>query len=211
MFAKPNAFSYDEPMDDDRQAEQLGPPTERRPDLRDLVARALRRERATAGISLSKLAQQAGVAKSTLSQLEAGAANPSVETIWALSTALGIPFSRLVDPEASRVEVIRAGDGPRMAAGEADYAATLLSASPPHARRDLFLVTAEPGAPRRSAPHPRGTVEHVVISTGRALVGPSAGPVELGPGDYMTYPGDAPHVFEALEKGTTAVIVSEQR
>jgi ActR/RegA family two-component response regulator len=51
----------------------------------------------------------------------------------------------------------------------------------------------------------------VVISTGRALVGPSADPVKLGPGDYMTYPGDAPHVFEALAEGTTAVIVSEQR
>ncbi|MGH1562975.1 helix-turn-helix domain-containing protein [Mumia sp. DW29H23] len=198
-------------MDVDRQAEHSVPPAERETDLRALVARALRRERAAAGVSLSKLAQQAGVAKSTLSQLEAGAANPSVETIWALSTALGIPFSRLVDPEASRVEVVRAGEGTRVAAGEAAYVATLLSASPPHARRDLYLITAEPGAPRRSDPHPRGTVEHVVISTGRALVGPSEEPVELGPGDYMTYPGDAPHVFEALEVGTTAVSISEQR
>lgn len=175
------------------------------------MARALRHERTAAGLSLSKLAQQAGVAKSTLSQLEAGSANPSVETLWALSTALGIPFSRLVDAEAPHVAVVRAGTGPQVAAGEATYAATLLSACPPHARRDLYLVTAEPGAARRSEPHPRGTVEHVVVSAGRARVGPADDPVELGPGDYMVYPGDAPHVFEALEPATTAVVVSEQR
>ncbi|MFD1827803.1 helix-turn-helix domain-containing protein [Mumia zhuanghuii] len=195
----------------DRQGEQAVSSNERQQDLRAVVAQALRRERAAAGVSLSKLAQQAGVAKSTLSQLESGSTTPSVETIWALSTALGIPFSRLVDTEAAHVEVVRAGDGPRVAAGEAAYAATLLSASPPHARRDLYLVTAEPGAPRRSDPHPRGTVEHVVLSSGRALVGPSTEPVELGPGDYVMYPGDAPHVFEALEVGTTAVVLSEQR
>ena len=33
--------------------------------------------------------------------------------------------------------------------------------------------------------------------------------VELGPGDYLAYPGDEPHVFTALEDGTFAVLVSE--
>ena len=32
---------------------------------------------------------------------------------------------------------------------------------------------------------------------------------ELSPGDYIRYPGDVPHVFEALEPGTRAVLVSE--
>ncbi|MBC6457276.1 hypothetical protein HKK72_05085 [Actinomadura sp. HBU206391] len=54
-----------------------------------------------------------------------------------------------------------------------------------------------------------GTTEHVVLSTGRALVGPAGEPVELGPGDYVTYPGDTPHVFRALEPDTTAVMVME--
>jgi len=34
-------------------------------------------------------------------------------------------------------------------------------------------------------------------------------PVELGPGDYICYPGDIPHVFEAVEPRTLAVLVSE--
>ena len=49
-------------------------------------------------LSLTELAKRAGIAKSTLSQLENGTGNPSLETLWALGTALGVPLSRLIDP-----------------------------------------------------------------------------------------------------------------
>ena len=48
--------------------------------------------------------------QSTLSQLEAGTGNPSVETVWALGVALDVPFSRLVEAHPA-VRVIRAGNG----------------------------------------------------------------------------------------------------
>ena len=67
-------------------------------DPREIIAAALRRERDRAGLSLSELAKRAGIAKSTLSQLESGAGNPSVETLWALSVALDVPFARLIEP-----------------------------------------------------------------------------------------------------------------
>lgn len=179
------------------------------PDPKKLVAAGIKRERARAGLSLGELARLAGVGKSTLSQLESGEGNPSVETMWALSTALGIQFSALLDAPERRVEVIRAGQGPVIAAADADYLTTLLSAAPPGSRRDLYLIRAEPGAPRRSELHARGVVEHVVLSAGRALVGPQDEPVEIGPGDYICYPGDVAHIFDAREPGTVAVMISE--
>lgn len=174
-----------------------------------VIASSLQRERRRAGLSLAELARRAGIAKSTLSQLEAGTGNPSVETLWALSVALDVPFARLVEPPQPRVRVIRAGQGPAVASEQADYVATVLSASPPNAARDLYLITAQPGTARRSEPHMPGVVEHVVLGTGRALVGIAEDPVELGPGDYTSYPADVAHVFEALEAGTVAVLISE--
>eukprot|EP01133_Synstelium_polycarpum_P027872 gene27872-33712_t len=115
-----------------------------------LVAVALKRERARAGLSLSEVARRADIAKSTLSQLESGLGNPT-------------------------------GEGPAIASANASYIATLLAPSPPNARRDLYRIVAEPGEPRISTPHARGTTEHVVIGTGRAEVGPTANPIELGP------------------------------
>ncbi|GAA1878071.1 XRE family transcriptional regulator [Paeniglutamicibacter psychrophenolicus] len=175
------------------------------------VAVALRRERERAGLSLSEVARRAGIGKSTLSQLESGAGNPSVETMWALSTAFGVPLSALLDPPRPAVTVIRAGEGPRLASGSADYAAALLAPSPPNARRDIYLITAEPGAIKHSEPHAPGTVEHIIMSAGRARNTVAGNATELGPGDYMSYPGDQAHDFEALEKGTFAVFVVEAR
>jgi transcriptional regulator with XRE-family HTH domain len=173
------------------------------------IAAALRRERARAGVSLTELARRAGIAKSTLSQLESGSGNPSVETLWALGTALGVPFSRLVDTPRASVRVIRRGEGPATYSERSDYAATLLASCPPNARRDVYLIEAQPGEPRRSEPHMPGTIEHVVIGTGRALVGPAEDPIELGQGDYIAYPGDELHIFNAIEPATSAVMIME--
>ena len=174
-----------------------------------VIAESLRRERGRAGLSLTELARRAGIAKSTLSQLESGTGNPSVETLWALGVALDVPFSRLVEPSPAPVQVIRAGQGPAVSSERSDYVATLLSSCPHLARRDLYLICAEPDRPRLSDPHTRGVVEHVVLSAGRAQVGLRSDPTELLPGDYVRYPGDEAHIFLALEAGTVAVLLSE--
>ncbi|MFD4295296.1 helix-turn-helix domain-containing protein [Rhodococcus sp. NPDC058505] len=175
----------------------------------DVIAASLRRERDRAGLSLTEVARRAGIAKSTLSQLESGTGNPSVETLWALSVALDIQFAQLIDPPRPRVQVIRADEGPILRSERTDYSATLVASCPPNARRDIYRIDVEPGPPRESEPHLPGTVEHVLVGSGRALVGLLDDPVELGPGDYIAYPGDVAHVFQALERGTRAVLVSE--
>jgi transcriptional regulator with XRE-family HTH domain len=174
-----------------------------------LVAASIRRERERAGLTLTELARRANIAKSTLSQLESGTGNPSVETLWAIGVALDVSFGRLLEPPSQPVRVVRAGEGPVTYADASPYAATLLASTRPHSRCDLHRIAAEPGGVRRSEPHMAGVVEHVVVVSGRASLGPRDAPVELGPGDYVSYPGDAPHVFEALAADTTAVMVSE--
>ncbi|WP_091231631.1 helix-turn-helix domain-containing protein [Microbacterium sp. 3J1] len=180
-------------------------------DLRSRIARSLRREREAVGLSVSELARQAGISKATVSQLESGSGNPSVETLWALGVALGVPFAVLVDQQANAPTLIRAGDLSGVPSSASAYSATLLSASPPGARRDVYLIQAEPGDPRLSDPHHSGTTEHVILISGRALIGPAGEAIALEPGDYLSYAGDVPHVFEATEPGTTAVLISELR
>ena len=173
------------------------------------IANAVRRERERTGMSLSELARAAGLGKSTLSQIEAGTGNPGIETLWALCMALQIPVSRLIESRAASAEVIRAGEGPTIESNQSNYIVTLLGASPPGARRDIYRLQVEPGNPRRSDAHMYGTTEHMILTSGRALIGPLSGPVELRPGDYIRYAGDEPHIFDALETGTTALLILE--
>jgi transcriptional regulator with XRE-family HTH domain len=173
------------------------------------IAAALKRERLRAGLSLSEVARRAGVGKSTMSGLETGSGNPSLETMWALAAALDIPLARLLDPPPQEVALQRVGDLPSLPSTTANYVATLLSPSPTNARRDIYFIQAEPGEPKRSQPHPQGTIEHVILGSGAARVEVLGKSYDLGVGDYLTYPGDQPHHFTALAPGTNVVFVVE--
>jgi transcriptional regulator with XRE-family HTH domain len=170
------------------------------------VAANLRRLRAERGVSTVALARDSGVARATLAQLEAGRGNPTLETLYALANTLGVALADVIaPPPSSDVSVVRAGEGPRVA-GAAVRARLVARVSGPFELYDMALRV---GRRQRSQAHPAGVVEHVLIHTGRARVGPESAPVELGPGDYARYPADVVHVYEALEAvGATLLIES---
>src|SRR3954470_10217648 len=79
---------------------------------RAALAANLRRLRIAARTSLSELARATGVGKATLSAIENGHANPTVETLAALAAALGVPLVDLLAVAApAPVTVVRAGQG----------------------------------------------------------------------------------------------------
>ncbi|MBJ9975134.1 helix-turn-helix domain-containing protein [Pseudomonas sp. S75] len=175
----------------------------------DLLALAIKRERQLAGLSVTELAKRAGVAKSTLSQLESGIGNPSIETLWSLAMAMGLQVTRFFEQPQQHLRVIRANEGMTAYAEASNYAATLLADCPAGVQRDIYRLKVQPGEARLSQPHLPGTVEHVVLCTGSANVGPASDPILLQAGDYISYSAHLPHVFEALEANTTAVMVIE--
>ncbi len=97
-----------------------------------------------------------------------------------------------------------------MVAEQANYQAILLAACPPGARRDIYLLLTQPGADRISHPHPPVLGGTYYRHPGRARVGLTSAPEELGEGDYICYPADQEHVFQALEPDTQALLIAEQ-
>ncbi len=174
-----------------------------------LIARAIQKERSRADMSLSALASKAGLAKSTLSQLEAGQGNPSVETLWAIASALDIPFSFLFEAPQPEVTIIRADEGVQLSSEDSEMSATLLANCPPTSRRDLYRMQLHKGSVRRSGPHPQGTIEHAFIASGRVRLGPAGSSEELGPADYFRYPADVDHAYEALTDQAMLMLVIE--
>lgn len=178
--------------------------------LRARVAASVREHRARHGSSLADLATAAGIGKSTLHAIEAGDANPSIETLWALARALRVPFGELLDPPPPTVRVVRAGEGPRVSTDQgAGLVAHLLTSTSRGARTELYRMVLEVGPSRVAESHTPGTVEHVLVVAGRVHVGPVDDPVELGVGDLATFPGDVDHRHDALEPGTEAVLLLE--
>lgn len=178
--------------------------------LRARVAASVREHRERDGRSLAELAAAAGIGKSTLHAIETGDANPSIETIWALARALGVPFGELLDPPAPTVRVVRAGEGPRVAAAKgAGMVAHLVATTARGARTEWYVLDLASGPSRVADGHTAGTVEHVYLVSGRLRVGPQDDPIDLGPGDLATFPGDASHRYDALEDDTRALLLLE--
>lgn len=177
--------------------------------LAEVVAANVRRHRERRRLSLSELAASAGVGKSTLSQIESGRANPSMETLWAIATALGAPFGDLVAPHSPEVRVVRAGGGVRIDSEGAPFLVRLLASTGRRGASELYAIEASPGQARRAEPHPAGVLEHLLVTAGELEGGPDAAPVVLAVGDLASFPADVPHSYRALVPGTRAVLVMD--
>jgi transcriptional regulator with XRE-family HTH domain len=170
---------------------------------RHAIGANLRRHRLARGLSLAALAQSSGVAKATLTKLESGAGNPTVDTLYALADSLGVALGELIaDPPATSVQVVRAGEGPRVRGA---LSARLLDRVYGHGLVELYELSLTPRT-RRAAPHPAGVVESLFVTEGTARVGPLDELVDLEPGDFLRFPGDRPHAYAALGEGARAVL-----
>src|SRR3954454_12477383 len=60
------------------------------------LGKTIQRLRKAYNLSLSELAEQSGVAKSIISQIERNETNPTLATIWRLSHALDVSIERVL-------------------------------------------------------------------------------------------------------------------
>jgi transcriptional regulator with XRE-family HTH domain len=162
------------------------------------IAANVRRLRAGRGLSAAGLARESGVARATLAELEAGRGNPTVETLYALASVLGVTLADLlVEAAVPAVQVVRAGEGPRVA-GSGLEARLLRQLGVERGRLELYELRVLPDRPRRADAHRPGVTEHLLVHAGRLRCGPLERPVELGPGDFAAFDGSVPHLYEAL-------------
>ncbi|WP_420031694.1 helix-turn-helix domain-containing protein [Streptomyces sp. cg28] len=157
--------------------------------LNDEVGRRLKELRQDAGLSLSELARRSGVGKGTLSELESGRRNPTLETLYALTTVLGRPLSAVLDdPRAGAHEGV---------SGSAVTAVLIERYEDGEAATDVFRVTIADGATQDSAAHAPRTTESLMVLSGTAVVGLPHAPQTAGPGGHAHWAADAPHVYGA--------------
>jgi XRE family transcriptional regulator, regulator of sulfur utilization len=143
---------------------------------------ALRGER---GWSLSELARRATLGKATLSGLESGTRNPTLDTLHAIAAALGVPLTTILtsDPGPMR--------------GVAVEMALLRVFDEGAATFELYRMRIPAGAAQVSPPHHAGVTEHATVFAGMLEAGPTTHPERAGPGEYLEWTADVPHGYAA--------------
>jgi transcriptional regulator with XRE-family HTH domain len=176
-------------------------------DIVKVVGTTLRRLRAEQGLSLSDLARSSGVAKATLSALEGGRGNPTLETLSALAAALQIPMGDLITPaDPAPVTVVRSDEGTDIRGTANDL--RLIARFTPGATVEVYEAHWPKRSTRNAGGHGPGTREHVFVTRGGLKVGPLGREVGLAGGDYATFAADEPHLYEA-RAGTRALLLMQ--
>ena len=163
------------------------------------LATSVRGLRLQRGLSTVELSRRAGMARATLAQIEAGGGNPTLETLYALANALDATLADLIaTPRAAGPpRVVRSGEGPHVV-GVAVEAWLLDTVTSRRDSLEIYDFRLHGTAAQVSAAHPRGTREHLHLHAGRALVGPTGGPVELSAGDYVTFDAGQEHIYQRI-------------
>jgi transcriptional regulator with XRE-family HTH domain len=172
-----------------------------------VVGTNLRRLRTEDGRTLSDLARASGVAKATLSALEGGRGNPTIETLSAIAAALEIPMGDLItSSEPAPVTVVRNDEGTFVPGTANDL--RLVARFAPSGPVEIYEATWPKRSTRNAGGHGPGTREHVFVTRGGLKVGPVGREVGLAGGDYATFVADEPHIYEA-RAGTRALLLMQ--
>lgn len=166
-------------------------------EIAGLVGERLRAARGARDLSLGALAARAGIGKGSLSEIEHGARNPTLGTLYALAGALGVPLSTLL---AERIGTEVAAPGMR---------AELLDVTQDETQTvEVYRLRFRPGARRRSPAHGSEVTEHLLVVAGRLRAGRAGEEVALAPGESASWVSDVAHSYAVVgEHQADAVLV----
>jgi transcriptional regulator with XRE-family HTH domain len=165
-------------------------------DLTPVVGDTRRRIRAERGLSLERLAGLSGVSRAMLGQIELGQSTPTINVLWKIARALGLPFSALITSAsapsatvlpANRAWILRSRDG-------AFTSRALFPMDRPRPVEFYELRLAQ-GAEEIADPHPPGTGENLVVVEGAVEIAIAGEARRLEEGDAIVFQADVPHAY----------------
>ena len=157
-------------------------------------------------MSASELARKAGISKATVLSIEIGKANPTVETLQALADALGVTITDLVADGVRRVvaDVRRQAEASWHPLGTLRIR-PLATMYGPNLVYVFVAVLSEEGYADDG--HEAASVESLYVLSGTVSAGPADDPRTLGPGDFIRFTADGPHMYRAVDGTAEALLV----
>ena len=159
------------------------------------LGKTIQRLRKAYNLSLSDLAEQSGVAKSIISQIERNETNPTLATIWRLSQALDVSIERVLasaddDPF---IEKSSRADTPILVSEDGRMRLAIIGWIKTVEWLQWYDVQAEPGGALESDAHQRGSVECLSVLEGEFEVEIGGEVQQAKGGETLRYRCDRPH------------------
>lgn len=162
----------------------------------DSVGTVVRSERKERGWSLDRAATRLGVSRRLLTQIESGAANPSLSTLLSIASGFGIDLTQLVSDTSGTVDAAMQPDNDAAAvlwSTDAGSRAQLLVGMGP---LEMWAWRLEPGDSRRSDAHSSDSLEALIVTTGRVEIAiDTAESTTVCAGQSLIFAADVAHEY----------------
>jgi transcriptional regulator with XRE-family HTH domain len=174
---------------------------------RERLAANLRRLRIANHLSLSQLARATSTSKATLSGIESGRGNPTVDTLTVLADALGVSISELLETASvGEVRIVRVADT-RPWPPDGAARRLLERAGGPGGALEIVELALPPGHLDERKARAGGSRDGVLVLQGKLIAGPRERISELTAGDYSSFPADVTHVYESGRVWARALVI----
>ena len=160
------------------------------------LGRAIKAARQDKGLTVERLAREAGVSTGLISQLERGFGNPSFLTLQRLAEALELPFGHFMQgPKPQGGMVVRAAERKRLIVPHPTEIVHELLTPDLRGSLEVLRTSVPVGWSNADQPfhHPGEECVHVLIGTLEVTVGAST--FDLADGDSITYDSATPHWY----------------
>ncbi|WP_088312449.1 helix-turn-helix domain-containing protein [Kineosporia sp. R_H_3] len=162
-----------------------------------VVGRRVRAARTAKSWTLDRLAEQSGVSRRMIVNVEAGSSNASIAILLRLARALNISLAELVSDTspAHDVTVSTADTRTPLWHGRAGGSAVLTASADTPDMLELWDWTLGPDEVYDSEPHRAGTRELLHVLTGHVRLTIDGHTHDLRTGAAASFPGDVPHGY----------------
>lgn len=171
------------------------------------IGRRIKSVRQDRGLTLKAVEATSGVSATHVSEIERGAASPTVGALVRIARALGKhPGFFLEENEVGDLSVVTRPDRMRESAGPG-VTVERLTAGIPGGRVQAAQVTLAPGRSHRATAHAHDGAEVIVVLAGRVAVTMDGVAYDLGPGDAVHFDATRPHAYANDSRDEPAVIL----
>lgn len=162
--------------------------------------------------SRQRLAELSGIEPKELSGIESGRITPTINHLWRIANALGVPFGSLVASQGRRdVLVVRNNERLSVTSPDGNFRTRALFPYIGPRSTEFYEIILAPNHAQIVEAHAPGTKENIVVAKGtiEVTVGREA-PQRLDEGDAIDFLADVPHGYRNLgaEPATLYLVMS---
>lgn len=168
--------------------------------LNIVIGNKLKNIRSSRNLSLDDVAEMTGVSKAMIGQIERGKSNPTVSTLWKISTGLKVSFSAFIDEGKEELEVIDINKIEPVFEEENKMKLYPIFPFEPKEGVEIFKIELDSGCIHVSVPHNKGVEEYVIVTEGEIIINIDGSDFVLRKDCSIRFMADKVHVYKNLQE-----------